>query len=87
MITVEYGIIIKEGVEKIKPNAFYLSSALKNVELPQSIAFIGYDAFAYCPELSKVKYRGSEDQWSEASISPEWAANSGAYTLVYNYTE
>ncbi|MCM1365523.1 MAG: leucine-rich repeat domain-containing protein, partial [Faecalibacterium sp.] len=48
-------IIIEEGITYIGEQAFFIFSALENIEIPGSIIEIGQSAFALCRNLKSVK--------------------------------
>lgn len=47
-------------IKKIAPFAFYKCKELKEITIPESVAEIGEEAFAYCEALTKVTIKGSE---------------------------
>lgn len=47
-------IIINEGVSSVGEGAFSNFSALKKVQLPQTLEFIGMNAFSYCYNLADI---------------------------------
>ena len=47
------------GEVKEIPNSVLSHSDLRSVDLPESVTSIGYSAFAFCEELTKVSYRGN----------------------------
>lgn len=47
-------LVIREGVETVKAQAFYFSQSLQSVTLPSSLEYIGYGAFDYCDNLEAV---------------------------------
>ena len=51
-------VTISEGIKKIKSKAFYDSSLLEKVSLPESIEEVELDAFEYC---GRIKYNEYED--------------------------
>ncbi len=51
-------IVIENGVTYIGNMAFYKSSVIKNIELPESVVELGVDAFTLCNELQSVKING-----------------------------
>ncbi len=47
-------VIIEEGVENVSDNAFSQNTALKEVELPNSLRTIGSFAFSSCDSIKKI---------------------------------
>jgi hypothetical protein len=52
--TADYGIIYKEGVTAVKPNAFKDATNMKAVTLPSTLTEIGEDAFWRCTGLTEI---------------------------------
>ena len=53
-------VIIPEGVTRIDRGAF-LSTGLREIEIPESIVYIGAAAFSHCFDLKKVIFVNTED--------------------------
>lgn len=81
-------VIISEGVKSIGERAFIDCSALEEVVFPTSFATIENNAFENCGAVTKVYYRGNEDQWNILSpnIGLGNEAINSAGKRVYNYT-
>lgn len=56
-------IIIPEGVLLIGDNAFCECSDLVEVHFPSTLGYIGSCAFRNCPNLKKIYYNGTSDEW------------------------
>ena len=57
------------GVESIEQSAFDNCYSLQYIVVPQSLSSVNNYAFYRCSSLGKVFYKGTEDQWSQISIS------------------
>ena len=58
-------VIIHEGTQIIKYNAFEKNPLLKFVQLPSSLIEIQSEAFLRCPSLSKIVFEGTIEQWKK----------------------
>ena len=56
-------ITIPDSVTSIGEKTFYSCDNLKYVCLPAEVLYIRNDAFNYCPEIEKVFYEGTKEQW------------------------
>lgn len=54
-------IVLAEGVEKILESAFSVNMKLKKVVLPDTVNYIGYDAFYYAKALTELKLPYNKD--------------------------
>ncbi len=61
-------VSVPSGVEILSYGMFFDCSSLLCVELPKSVKLIEEDAFAYCPVLSHVLYKGTEEQWYDITV-------------------
>lgn len=52
-------IVLEEGITAIPDNAMMDNAALEKVVIPRSVASLGTDAFAGCPNLTLYLYAGS----------------------------
>ena len=59
---------IPDGVERIGYCAFFTSSDLTDVIIPDSLTIILESAFSYCDGLTNVYYTGTENEWNEILI-------------------
>lgn len=62
-------IIIPDGVTTIGEGVFYYCPNLINVTIPDSVSVISDYAFGECENITDVYYGGTEEQWSDISIS------------------
>ena len=76
---------IPDSVTTIGWGAFYFCTNLTIVVIGDGVTTIGDFAFVGCIRLTSVKYRGTEEEWSAISKGSDWDANTGDYTITYNY--
>ncbi len=62
-------LVIPGTVKSIRPDAFYGCSSITSVYIPQSVKTIGNYAFGNMSSLRTVYYAGSQEEWSQISIS------------------
>lgn len=62
-------IVIPEGITCIDFHTFYACETLENITIPSSITSIGDVAFERCNSLTDVYYLGSDEDWTDVSIS------------------
>ena len=48
-------------------SAFHRCESLASIDLPQSLAKIGYHAFEGCSRLSTVRFKGSQALWNQVA--------------------
>lgn len=66
---------VPDGVTEISAGAF-AGSKLQNINLPASLTYIGYNAFADCPNLKTVNYSGTVEQIKAIEFGSDWYKNS-----------
>ena len=83
----KYGI--PAGVKSIADLAFYNCKLLNEISIPKSVTSIGAQAFAYCVNLSKINFGGSEFEWNIMTRSASWnhGAVSGMPEISYTKDE
>lgn len=60
------------SVEKIGNYAFWGCTGLKEIQIPKSVTSIGESSFAYCSQIKKVVYSGTEEQWNSIIKGEAW---------------
>ena len=75
---------IKSGTVIIAGGVFY-SPWLTSITIPESISYIGPQAFELCLSLSDIYYTGSEMKWNDIIVSI-WNETLTKATIHYNYT-
>ena len=70
--TLVTNLIIPDGTQTIKNNAFYGCTSITSVKIPASVTSIEYSAFAGCTELLKV-VTPSVDDWLKIDFSDEYS--------------
>ena len=75
---------IKTGTVIIAGGVFY-SPCLTTITIPESIRYIGPQAFELCLSLNDIYYTGSEMQWNDIIVSI-WNETLTNATIHYNYT-
>ena len=82
-------LIIPDAVTTIEDGAFLCCTSLENVILPASIKTLGLSSFADIPNLTTIKYRGTEEQWNEIEQDSKytWNYDLSEYEIIFNYTE
>ena len=86
-------VTIGNNVKQIGAHSFSSCSALVNVEIGEDVSDIGSHAFYYCKAISRIVYRGTEEQWESITKGENWDTyfkNSKyhpiTYTLICNNT-
>lgn len=77
---------IPNSIADISDYTFSHCSNLKSVTINNNVTSIGYGAFEYCGSLKDIYYSGSEEQWSNISISPYQNWNLFEANIHYNST-
>ena len=62
-------VCLQEGVTQINPFVFRGCRSLQSVCIPASMQQIGEDAFSHTPNLTKVLYAGSLEQWCDITFA------------------
>ena len=62
-------VCLQEGVTQINPFVFKGCRSLQSVCIPASMQQIGEDAFSHTPNLTKVLYAGSLEQWCNITFA------------------
>ncbi len=80
-------VIIPGEVESLNVKLFSNCTNLKSVFLPSSIKEIQWGAFEKCTSLEKVYFVGSDEEWSNVSISDTFNYNDVIYTVEMIYLD
>ena len=75
--------VVPDGVTEIADCAFADSSNLIEIQIPKSVTYIDFSAFADCDRLSDVYYEGNETEWSAIIIDDNNEPLTSA-TIHYN---
>jgi len=79
-------ITIPNSVTSIASYAFSGCINLKEVTIGTGIKSIGQYAFGSCGNLDIINYIGTEEQWKNISISPQWmGSGTSNVSINYNY--
>jgi len=82
--------VFKEGVVSIGASIFYSSlsspSALKTVELPNSLKTLGASVFYGCRNLTTITYNGSVAEWDAIEKSSGWNEFEWENSFTPDYT-
>ena len=76
---------IPDGVNTIAYSAFWGSSNLKSVVIPESVTFIDEGAFISCNSLTDVYYTGTEEQWENVVVDTEFNYSLADAQMHFNY--
>ena len=76
---------IPDGVNTIAYSAFWGSSNLKSVVIPESVTFIDEGAFISCYSLTDVYYTGTEEQWENVVVDTEFNYSLADAQMHFNY--
>lgn len=76
-------VVIPDGVTFIGPGAFSECISLKSVTIPASVTSIRFSAFGMCPQLTKINFKGTEEQWSSMIKETGWDTGSSFYTVHF----
>ena len=68
-------------VTGISDAAFRYRYNLSSVTIPQSVTWIGYEAFRDCYALTEIIYEGTMEEWEAIEKSYRWDYNTGNYTV------
>ena len=78
---------LPNNLKVISNSAFSQCINLNTIIIPTSLTFIGAYAFLNCTSLSKIYYRGSEDQWNSVEKTEYWNVSlPDNVEIIYNYT-
>ena len=82
-------LVIPDKVTSIGHRAFDGCTSLKNLVLPASIKTLTYAAFDYAPNLTTIKYRGTQEQWNAIAedIEGAWYYDLTEYEIIFGYTD
>lgn len=69
-------IVISDGVTGIGRCAFYNCESLTSITIPNSISYIGNDAFTYSG-IKKVYFMGTENEWQRIALNDK--------TITFDY--
>lgn len=72
---------LQEGTVGVADCLFSYDIYLKNVTIPESIKYIGRNAFFQCGDLRQVVFGGTMDQWNAIEKHPEWDITTRSYTV------
>lgn len=72
---------LQEGTVGVADCLFSYGIYLKNVTIPESIKYIGRNAFFQCVDLRQVVFGGTMDQWNAIEKHPEWDITTHSYTV------
>lgn len=73
---------IQEGTHFICSGAFYRSTKLKSITIPNSIIDIGTSTFCNCVQLIKITYLGTKDELRRIGISKSTFENIPATEII-----
>ena len=76
---------IPDGVNTIAYSAFWGSSNLKSVVIPESVTFIDEGAFIDCYSLTDVYYTGTEEQWENVVVDTQLNYSLADAQMHFNY--
>ena len=76
---------IPDGVNTIAYSAFWGSSNLRSVVIPESVTFIDEGAFISCHSLTDVYYTGTEEQWENVVVDTEFNYSLADAQMHFNY--
>lgn len=63
-----YALVIPGNITRIEEGAFIGDSALKTVEIPETVKFIGEEAFADCANLTTITISGKEITFEDNAL-------------------
>ena len=61
-------VVIQSDLKTIEPGTFYDNYALKKINLPASVTFIGENAFWNAEVLFDIYYGGNKSQWNAITV-------------------
>ncbi len=77
------------GANSIGDKVFRNSVNLTKIYIPNTIAYIGNEAFAGCPNLKDIFYSGDNFEWGYTTKGTNWDGFEGTenkpYTIHFNY--
>ena len=75
-------VSIVEGTTAISDYAFsWYGDGLTSITIPDSVKYIGTNAFMGCSTLTDIYFDGTKAQWNAVDKQGSWDANSGDYTI------
>lgn len=69
----------------IEPGVFKNNKNIRSVSIPNKVHYIGEDAFAFCTELTDLRFAGTVAQWKSISKQEHW--NEGAVFKVIHCSD
>ncbi len=76
-------VTLADSVTEIGTEAFLGSSKLRTVSLPEGLTAIESGAFQWCEKLSRIVFRGTQEQWEAVSKGENWDAGTGSYEVTF----
>jgi len=73
---------IHENAKIISGGAFQDCSSLADVTIPNSVTFIGVDAFTRCDSLNSITYEGTTEQWRNIALITYWNYKTPATEVI-----
>ena len=71
------------AVTSIGNQAFYDSSGLTSITIPNSVTSIDVLAFAYCSGLTSIHFEGTKAQWDNVIKGDDWKQNTPTTTVYF----
>ena len=76
--------VIHSDTKIIGSNAFPLDNTLVSITVPDKMTTINAGALFGCLDLTRIYYKGSQEQWQEVSVGAD-NISPNSVTVVYNY--
>ena len=80
-------LVIPDGIDSIPRLAFCGQSSITSVTIPNSVTYIGNQAFNDCSNITVIYYTGNEEEWDAISIGSSNECLTNATRYYYSETE